>query len=236
MNEVFYKKCNERLERISHRMLYVNQAYSVIMQLRNFQEKHFDLMNISPVFYRSVISCSTEVLFIEIYKMYDPRTSSNGIAGLLCTLKKNIHLLDNKKEIEAIEFEELNSNEGKIHRYKNIEILIKESLERIITHEEKIKNLKSLRDKFYAHQDDTINDFDSFFKENAVSLDDLKALILLNVNLFNSLYMYFCDATIYPISINYDDFSKTVYYLEKGESCLKAMEQERLKKIFPDNS
>lgn len=216
MDTAFYKKCRERIDKISHRMIFTNQVYSVIMQLRSFQENHFELMSISPVFYRSVISCSIEVLFIEIYKMFDPNTSSDGIAGLLWTLNKNIHLLDDEKEIEAIEFEDLSSNKGKIRRYKNVEILIKESLEKITANEEKIKNLKTLRDKFYAHQDEAVKNVNSFFKQNAVSLIDIKTLLMLNVNLFNALYMYFYETTLYPISMNHDDFSKTIYYLEKG--------------------
>ena len=216
MDRIFYEKNKVRLNRIKDRMLQTNQVYSVIMQLRSFQQEHNDLINISPAFYQCVLSCCIEVLFIEISKMFDPDKSSDGILGLINRLEKNIHLLDNTHSIVAHEMDDLFSHRADEHYYKNIEELISESKKRILDNDSKIKNLKTQRDKFYAHQDVCVKNLDGFFKKNAVSLNDLKLLLLLNVNLFNAFYMYFFNSTLYPRAINGDDFFKTVYYLEKG--------------------
>ena len=197
-------------------MIQTNQAYSVIMQLRDFQQKHNELINISPAYYQCVISCCIQFLFIETYKMYDPSTTSDGIFGFINTLEKNIHLLDNTRSIVANEMDDLFSLQADEHFYKNIEALISESKKRISDCDNIIKNLKTQRDKFYAHQDVDIKHLDEFFKKYAVSLNDLKTLLLLNANLFNAFYMYFYNSTLIPMTANRDDFSKTVYYLEKG--------------------
>ena len=216
MDRVFFEKNKTRLSRISDCMLQTNQAYSVIMQLRQFQYDHNDLINISPAFYQCVLSCCIEVLFIEIHKMYDSSTTSDGIFGFINTLDNNIHLLDNTRSILANEMDDLFSHRADQRFYKNIESLISESKKRISECDSIIKNIKTQRDKFYAHQDVDIKNLDEFFNKNAVSLNDLKTLLLLNVNLFNAFYMYFYNSTLYPRAINGDDFNKTVYYLEKG--------------------
>jgi len=224
MDCVFFNKCKERLDRISDSMIHANQAFSVYMQMRNFQEEHNELINISPGFYRCVFSCCVEVLFIEINKMFDPDPSSDGILGLLNSMKRSIDLLDREKPIAAGVIEKIDGKKWDSYEYENIEQLIDKAIESISQHDKIIYRVKTQRDKFYAHQDKDIKNLNDFFKKHSVSIIDLETLIVLNTNLFNALYTYFKNTTLMPVANNHEDFKKTVYYIEKGVEALRELE------------
>lgn len=215
MNIKFVEKCKDRLNRISDSMLNTNQVFSVLMQMREFQQENNELINISPSFYGCVISCFIEVLFIDINKMFDPDTDSDGIFGLLNTIEKNIHNFDNNRNIEVNWTEELNFSKVTVRKYDNLEQLINDSIKLINEQYELLCRVKKQRDQFYAHQDKKIN-IDTFFSDYPVSIKDLEMLIILNVNIFNSLNVYFNNKTLYPVAVNCDDFKKTIYYIKKG--------------------
>ena len=215
MDKVFYDKCKDRLNQISNSMLRTNQSFCVIIQLNNFKEKYNDLINISPAFYTSVIDCCMESLFIEIDKMFDPKTNGVGIRGLLITMQNNTDLLDNSRSIEANETTALDNYSMTTKEYNSIVQLINDSINKINNNEIIIKNVKTLRDKYFAHRESKVN-YNKLFKNNPVSMADIEKLLVLNANIVNALYMYFYNRTLFPIAHNHDDFNKTVFYIKKG--------------------
>ncbi|MCR4615061.1 MAG: hypothetical protein K5756_02805 [Clostridiales bacterium] len=215
MDVVFYNECKERLTRISESMLLSNQAFCVIKQLLDFKDNQKDLINISPSFYTCVFDTCTSFLLIEICKMFDSDQNSNGIYGLLNTIKGKINLLDNNREIQANEIMTINDDTAKTQKYENITQFVRQSKKRINSHNAVIDSVKTLRNKYYAHSDNNVN-FDDLFKDNPVSISDIESLLVLNVNLINGLYAYFNDSTLFPTFIGCDDFKKTIRYIEKG--------------------
>ena len=223
MDEVFYNVCKERLSRISDSMFYTNQAYCVILQLRDFQENHNELINISPAFYNCIQDCCMEYLFIEVDKMFDPKKEREGVYGLLNKIKDSIDLLDLNRTIESNETTALNNHTMKGRKFDNIVQLVDENIKMIEEAQGIIKKVKTLRDKYFAHRE-VKRDFDVLFRNNSVSLSDIEALLVLSVNAINALNMYFNDKTLFPITIDYDDFKKTVFYIQKGVETIRKQE------------
>lgn len=225
MDKKFFDKCKEKLGRITDSMIYTNQAFLVIMQLRDFQEKNNELINISPAFYSCVYECTMEYLFIEIDKMFDPKIDRDGMYGLLNKLKNKIHLLDRNRPFESNVTHSLNSDIMTSRRYTGIDALVDESIELIesVKTKEITKNVKTLRDKYFAHREEK-KDFSPIFKAHPVSLKDIEALLVLNANIVNALYMYFKEKTIVPRTTDYNDFGKTVFYIQKGIDAIREQE------------
>lgn len=223
MDKVFYDKCKDRLYRISNSMLRTNQSFCVIVQLHNYQKEHNELINISPAFYTCVTDCCMESLFVETDIMFDPKTDREGIRGLLLKMKNNIDLLDNDRSIEANETTALDNHNMTTKKYDNIVQLIGHSIYKINDNKEIIKNVKTLRDKYFAHRESKVN-YDKLFKNNPVSMTDIEKLLVLNTNIVNALYMYFFDRTLFPIAQNHDDFNRTVFYINKGVKGIREKE------------
>lgn len=215
MNEVFFKKCKSRLERISNSMILTNQCFYVIMQLRDYQKKHNELINISPAFFNSVYDSCMEYLFIETDKMFDSNKDSDGVFGLLNKIDGSIDFLDNSQKIEANETSSLNSNTMEVKKYDSISLLVKKFIDRIDKKQDVITNVRILRDKYFAHFDANA-DPKTLFQNYSVSLYDIESLLVLNTNAVNALNAYFNKKTIYPVATNYKDFSKTIAYIQKG--------------------
>lgn len=218
--KTFIDKCKEECNSLINHYLLANQAYENIMVLRDFQENENDLINLSVSFYSGVINTSTHTLFVEINKMYDSSPDALSIYSLLLRMKKEISQLTDNSPIIINEFRNLTDNKPNYREFSNIKELIDDSLKRIDSNIKIIKNIKTLRDSYYAHLDrKRINNIDEFFKKNKVSLLDIESLLVLNCNLCNALNSYFNDQTTMPIVYNYDDFKKTIYYLKKGIDC-----------------
>ena len=142
-----------------------------------------------------------EAKYNELKSKYDLiNNEKKDFLGQMNILRsqKNNYFKENKKNKELLD-----------NYISNNEVLNKERDE-----------YKKQRDKFYAHQDKKIN-IDTFFSDYPVSIKDFEMLIILNVNIFNSLNAYFNNKTLYPVAVNCDDFKKTIYYIKKGVQKLR---------------
>ena len=215
MDKQYFESCRKRLDKIVEAMILTNEAHCILLQLRNFQMNNNELINISPGFYNCIIRNCIEVIFIEMYKMFDENKDNDGILGFLCSLRDNYHLLDTSREISANETKKLQDTTMSICKYNSIIQLVESSLKKIHDVDPLILPGKTQRDKYYAHYEKGIN-WDTFFDKYSVSLSDIESLLILNTNLCNALYMYFYNTTMIPVSMNSDDFKRTIDYIRKG--------------------
>ena len=81
--KTYMEKCKRECDELIDRYIIVNQSFENLMILRDFQTEHNDLINLSVSFYNSVISTTTQSLFIEINKMFDKSKNAVGIYSLL---------------------------------------------------------------------------------------------------------------------------------------------------------
>lgn len=207
--------CKRRCDRIIKHSIEANNTYGILMQIRVYLRDKKELLDISPTFYHTVINNFIAVLIIELNKMFDPDTKSEGIYGLLNYMKDKTGQLENKKIILANQIESIPAYSANQIKYANICDLIEKSLQEIEKHNEAIESIKTQRDKYYAHLEATNKDIEELFANSRISYDKIKELLILNLNICNALNMYFNGNTIAPIAINYDDLKRTMYCLEK---------------------
>lgn len=217
MDDVFYEKCKERCDRLMNITLHLNQTYMVLMQMRDLRLQKPKVFERSLAFYQTVFRNSTLTVFIELCKMFDANTEGEGIHALLRKMSCSVDQLDNKCSIEANAFSELEDNRSAVVLYKNIEELISTSLRKIENEGTILKRLRTLRDKYYAHYEIMTDvKLAGLLQSNRITYEDIKQLIVLNMNILNALYKYFFDETMLPLLSNYDDLKATVFCVEKA--------------------
>lgn len=214
--KTFYKKCKERCDRLMNIALHLNQTYMVLMQMRDLRLQKPKAFERSPAFYQTVFRNSTLTVFIEICKMYDANIESEGTYALLKKMSRSADQLESERSIEANVFNELTDNRSKVVLYDDIEALLRDSSQQIDMQKDTLTRLRTLRDKYYAHYEImTEEKLAGLLQNNRITYEDIKRLIVLNMNILNALYKYFFDATMYPLLSNYDDLKTTVYCVEQ---------------------
>ena len=215
--KTFYEKCKERCDRLMKITLHLNQTYMVLLQMKDLRLQKPEVFERSPVFYQTVFRNSTLTFFIELCKMYDANTESEGTYALLKKMSRSADQLENERSIEANAFNELTDNRSDVVLYENIEQLISISIQKIKNEGAVLDRLRTLRDKYYAHYEImTEEKLAGLLKSNRITYEDLKRLIVLNMNILNALYKYFFDATMFPLLSNYDDLKTTAFCVEKA--------------------
>ncbi len=215
MKKTFEEKCKEKHRRLITQAIRANTTYCILRQMLDQQENIKYLADYSPCFYNTFVRNYIQVLYIEISKMFDESEKSEGTRNLLIKMNNNRRQLSDHGEIEFNIFEKLTAKNAYSKKYKNIDELITESLLKINDNIDIINRVKKQRDKFYAHIDSKTN-LEKLFKKYPVSYKDIEKLLLLNINLCNSLCKYFENTTTMPIFSNYDDLENTLHYIEKG--------------------
>ena len=214
MSKTYEEKCKERCYFLSEQMIYANQTYSVLMQIRDLIENHNEIANVSPTFYQTVIQNCIQVLFIEISKMFDTDPSSESIRSLLDSMKKNLPQLNRSSTIEVCMFERIFDTKSYSIEFQNIEELIEKSINMIESYEKESHNVKKQRDKYYVHYDRQTT-IDIILQNYNVSYFEIGELLTLNTNLCNALYMYFFNHTVFPLFVDSDDFIRTLKVMEE---------------------
>lgn len=211
----FYEKCKERTSRLMDFAINANQSYMMILIIRDLQANKNEIANISPAFYQSVFRACLQTLFIDVSKMFDNKKKNESTLNLLSDMQKNQTQLENIGVI-ANHFHHLGDRKSYPFNCDNLQDILDRCMLLIAQNEDDIKALRKLRNKYYAHLDrEAQNDLDKLFRENKVSLAAIEKLLTLNVNILNTLYMYFNDSTVFPVISNHDDFKNTVWYVEK---------------------
>lgn len=217
MDECFMRACERRCDRIIRESLMANLTYSVFSQVQKLYSEKNEIIDLSPSFYSVVFDNCAQSLVVDIYKMFDSDSHTEGVRSLLQTMADNKNKLDIKKVIEANVFDDLTSISAKEKRYENIGVFIEESKRNIMENDKgAILRIKSLRDKYYAHFDKDVKDVRVFFSRNKISKKELHDLLLLNFNICNGLSKYFTDTTVVPMPLKHDDFQLTKIYIQMG--------------------
>ena len=226
--KTFYEKCRERCDRLMKITLHLNQTYMILLQLRDLRLQKGDVFEKSPLFYQTAFRNCTLSVFIELCKMYDANTKGEGTYALLRKMSCSIELLDNSRSIEANAFNMLTDDRSDVVLYENIEKLVSTSLQKIKNEGVVLARLRTLRDKYYAHYEIMTEErLAELLKNNRITYEDLKQLIVLNTNILNALFKCFFDATMLPLISNYDDLKSTVCCVETVEE----QRQQRLQKL-----
>lgn len=193
----------------------VNQSYMTIMMLRDIQNNHNDVINISPVFYHTVIRCCIQSLFVDISKIFDKNDRNESITVLLNSIRDNLQQIDNHPVIINC-FSSIDDKSPSSISFQSIEDLVNYVLDEIQKNQSDIDSVRNLRNKYYGHLDKSSQDgLKKLFKDNSVSLDIMEKLLILNTNICNALNVYFFDKTVIPLVINHDDLYYTISCLEK---------------------
>ena len=211
MNKTYEKKCIENCNILVNNAFETNQSFCVLRQLLEMQSSDIDILNISPAFYQSVIRNCIQNMFIETVKMYDSNSQTLGIKSFIDNIYNNINQLDNKRSIKVSIFSDLEDLFAEEKEFNNLTEMIEWALEEIKKNESLFNSVKAQRDKYYAHLERRItNNIEGFFNKNKITYENIKHLLLLNTNLCNLFYTYFCKKVMIPLASNHDDFKKTV--------------------------
>ena len=219
----FYEKCQERTSRLMDFAINANQSYMTIMIIRDLQANKNEIANISPAFYQSVFRACLQTLFIDVSKMFDNKKKNESTLNLLSDMQENQAQLENIGVI-ANHFQHLGDMKSYPFSCDDLQAILEKCMQLIAQNEDGIKALRKLRNKYYAHLDrDSQNDLDKLFRENKVSLAAIERLLTLNINILNTLYMYFNNSTVFPVTTNNDDFNKTVWCIEQSDKLYHKM-------------
>ena len=221
----FYEKCQERTSRLMDFAINANQSYMLILIIRDLQANKNEIANISPAFYQSVFRACLQILFIDVSKMFDDKKKNESTLNLLSDMQKNQAQLENIGVI-ANHFRHLGDMKSYPFSCDNLQDILYKCMQLIAQNEDDIKSLRKLRNKYYAHLDrDSQNDLDKLFRENKVSLAAIERLLTLSINILNTLYMYFNNSTVFPVTTNHDDFKKTVWFVEQYDELYHKMQE-----------
>ena len=211
----FKDECIESLKKIFNYTINANQSYSIIMQLRDLQANHNDIVNISPAFYSWIKYNSIQSLFIEVYKMFDSDKKSDGVCSLFLKIKKNIDKLDNNRPIETRWIKNLHGTRSETKQFSNLSDAISYGLRKIENNSSIFNSIKTQRNKYYAHLDSKIYNPEDLLNSNPVKYSDIKTMLILNMNLYNIINCYFNNNTLLPLASNHDDFKKIINIIIK---------------------
>jgi len=211
----FEEKCKERASALMDFTIYANQSYMVILQLRDLQENQNEIINISPAFYQTVFRTCLNTLFIDVAKMFDGNDNNESIYVLLKNMKDNLHQL-HKTPVSVLRYSHIDDSSPGCADYASVDEMVNDLLDMIKQCSSESFALRTLRNKYYAHADkNSQNDLDKLFKENTVSLATIEKLLTVNANACTALYQYFFDSTTYPLTLNWNDFEKTIRCVQK---------------------
>lgn len=215
----FKEKCSIRTGQILSFAENTNVSFIILKGLFEVRRNKPDTLNISPVFFSSVIDNYIQTLMVDIYKMFDNSNKhekdTESTFFLVKDMRNNLNLLDDIA-VSVNQYRYVSHEEGYQKVFSSTKEMLDFYIKAIEDNQEKITSIQKRRSKYYAHWDrSTLNDVKKVFEKHPVCLDDIEELLVLNTNICVALYRYFHQKEIYiPFIHEANDFEKTINCIE----------------------
>lgn len=182
-----------------------NGYFHILQQFMENKGKYSAQMGISTAFYHFTFNAYALATFSEISRIYDKNSNTNFFMliekcnnnlGLL--LKIRVENLKHNKENKKIDQEYLEQ------RFERLTRTIDEL-------NPLFDNLKSQRDKIYAHNDSkSIDSIENVIKKHPISMQDMKQLVNCTTETLDWIYNVMAQRHLEPLPKNINDWKETL--------------------------
>ena len=205
INQQQEKKLMKQLDFLWENTFEMNSYFHIIKQYLENSSCYRNQIRLSPTFYHYIYNALVVATFSEVSKMYDKNSKTNIFKFLdYCKKNSNLLFLIHKRSGAG------NCEEDRI---KKMLFSFDENLKKLTP---KLNNLKTQRDKVYAHNDSQkMEDIEKLIHKNPVLIKDMEELIKLVTEVLQYIYALLTKIVRNKVVKDISDWENTLLKLKE---------------------